>query len=168
VLGILGALGAVELRPQLSVSPQEAIEKSQPFSVPFRIQNSGYLSFHVDQVVFYAAEITTRSLSIHDSGFASADWRDFDLDRGEQKTVVPKLVHAPTMPSSADITAVVDIRPFKWFPLASRRYFRFIGAYVDNWQWLAQPSRPIQRDADRAVEEYVRRMRKLREPSGAH
>ena len=57
ILGVFGSVGIIELRPQITVSPQEPIEKSNPFSVPFRIDNTGYLAFHVDHVFAYASKI---------------------------------------------------------------------------------------------------------------
>jgi hypothetical protein len=158
VLAVLGAMGIVELRPQVTVSPQEPIEKSQPFFVPFRILNSGYLAFHVDHVFGYASKVKAGNISITDGTFHNPDWNNFDLDRGEPKEIIPELIRASNFPSSADITIVVDIRPFRWFPWSSRRYFRFIGAYVDNWQWLAEPSQAIQADADRAIEDHMQKI----------
>jgi hypothetical protein len=155
----LGAvLGIVELRPQVTVSPQEAIEKSQPFSVPFRIQNSGYLSFHVEHLFVYANEIKVGGSTFHKATFHEPDWNNFDLGRAESRAIVCNLVHAPIVPSTADIAFVMDIRPFYLFPHSFRRYFRFTGAYVDNWQWLAQPSQPIQADADREIEDHMRKI----------
>ena len=156
ILGALGAVGIIELRPQVTVLPQESIEKSQPFSVPFRIDNSGYLSFHVDHVFGYGHKIKVGGMTIEQGTLHQPDWNNFELGRGESKTIITNWVHAPIVPSAADVAIVVDVRPFRWFPWSFRRYFRFTGAYVDNWQWLAQPPGPIQKDADRQIEDHMR------------
>jgi hypothetical protein len=152
----VGAAGVIELRPQLAVSPQEPIEKSQPFSVPFRINNTGYFSFHVDHVFCYISKIVAAGYTDTSSTSHHPDWNNFELDRSESKTIITGLLHAPNVPTTADIAIVVDVRPFRWFPRSSRRYFRFTGGYIDTWQWLAQPSEPIQADADKTIEEHMR------------
>jgi len=158
ILGVVGAMGIIELRPQVTVLPQEPIEKSQPFSVPFRIENSGYLSFYVDNVFCYASKIKVGSVNVERSTVHWRDWNNFELGRGESKTIVPNLVYAPNFPSTADIAIVMDVRPFYRFPWSFRRYFRFTGAYVDNWQWLAQPVGPIKNGADEAIEDHMRKI----------
>jgi hypothetical protein len=51
VLAVLGALRIVSLRPQITVTPQEPLTSGDVFSVPFRITNTGYLSFYVPQIL---------------------------------------------------------------------------------------------------------------------
>jgi hypothetical protein len=164
-IGIVGALGVIELRPQLSVAPLEAIEKTQPFSIPFRIDNSGYLSLYVDHVFCYLHKVRASDprliVSIDKGTFHDPTWNRFELDRAESKTIICNLanqIKPLAIPSDADITIVIDYRPFKQFPHSFRRYFRFTVGYVDNWQWLAQPSGPIQTDADRQIEDHMRQI----------
>jgi hypothetical protein len=152
ILGAVGALTIIELKPQIVVPPQEAIEKSQPFSVPFRIENSGYLSFHVNRVLCYVDKIQAGGITLGHGSTHEPDWDNFDLERGEGKTVFCRIIHSGNVPNTADIAIVLDERPFRRFPRSFRRYFRFTGAYVDNWQWLAQPSAPIQKDIDRQID----------------
>ena len=158
ILGVLGAVGIIELRPQMAVSPQEPIEKSQPFSVPFRVENTGYFSFHVVHLFVYADQVKVAGRTLSHSTFHMTDWNNFDLNRSESKTVIAQFVSSPSLPGLADIAVVVDVRPFDWFPHSFRRYFRFTGAYVDNWQWLAQPSGPIQANADKEIEEHMKQI----------
>jgi hypothetical protein len=143
-----------------AVSPQEPIEKSNPFSVPFRIENTGYWSFHVDHIFAYADRITIRQINMPSMTYHWPDWNNFDLERSESKTVTARFVRSvavpPDVPDTADIAIVVDFRPYAWFPHSFRRYYRFTGTYIDNWQWLAQPSGPIQANADREIEEHMR------------
>jgi hypothetical protein len=151
-------MGVIELRPQIGVSPQEPIEKSQPFSVPFPIQNTGYFSFWLEHAFCYSSEVKVGGITIDKGTFHMPGWNHHDIDRGEAETITCNLVKAPTMPASADIAVVVDYRPWKSFPLTFRKYFRFIGAYADNWQWLKQPSEPIQRDADTEIEDHMKQI----------
>jgi hypothetical protein len=164
-ISIVGALGLVELRPQMSVEPLQAIEKNQPFSIPFRIGNTGYLSFHVDHVFCYLHRVKARDprliVSIDKGTFHDPSWNRFELDRAESKTIMCNLANQIKplgIPSDADIAIVIDYRPFERFPYSFRKYFRFTGAYVDSWQWLAQPSATIVADADRQIEDHMRQI----------
>jgi hypothetical protein len=138
------------------VSPQEQIERSQPFSAPFRIFNAGYLSFHVDHVFFYINRVDVDDAHIIGGGAHWLAEDNFELGRGEGKTIVYQVVSSSTVPRGADVAIIVDVRPFRWLHWSVRRYFRFVGAYVDNWQWLAEPSEPIQADVNRQIEEWMR------------
>src|ERR1022692_4627277 len=70
ILTTLGALGVIELKPQLSVAPQEQLATNQPFSAPFEITNAGYLSLHVDNVIviFHTVEVPGASFTNASSG----------------------------------------------------------------------------------------------------
>jgi hypothetical protein len=46
-MGVVGSIGVVELRPQITVLPQCALKSGPPFSIPFRISNTGYFAFTV-------------------------------------------------------------------------------------------------------------------------
>jgi hypothetical protein len=98
--------------------------------------------------------------TFHDPG-----WNRFELDRGESKTIIVNLydqIKPLGRPTAADIVVVIDYRPFAYFPHLFRSYFRFTGAYIDNWQWLAQPSGPIQADADAAIEDHMKQIPRSR------
>jgi hypothetical protein len=165
ILGIVGAVGIIELRPQITVSPQEAIDKSQPFSIPFRITNSGYFSFYVDRVFCYLHSVKAEGVSVDKGTFHDPSWNRFELDRGESKTIIVNLydqIKPLGRPNAADIAILIDYRPFAYFSHSFRSYFRFTGAYVDNWQWLAQPSSPIHADADRQIEDHMQQIPRSR------
>jgi hypothetical protein len=145
----------------MTVSPQEPMEKSQPFSIPFRIDNSGYFSFYVDHVFCYLNSVKGEHVTVSKGTLHDPSWNRFDLERGEPKTVICNLqdqIKPLGLPKAADIAIVVDYRPFQHFPRSFRRYARFTGAYVDNWQWLGQPSGPIQADADKEIEEHMQQI----------
>ena len=142
------------MRPQMTVTPQEPLIKQEPFSVPFEIDNTGYFSFPVDHVFVYMNEIRYGHMLVTRSVSHRSEWDRFILDRGEGKTIVTRI--ANFKPETADIAVVIDYRPFKRFPISFRRYFRFVGAYGDTWQWLKQPSSEIQ---DAAASEIDRRLR---------
>jgi hypothetical protein len=139
-VGALGVVGIIELRPQIAVSPQESIEKSQPFLTPFRIDNTGYLSFHINRVICYAREVTVGSIDMGDNISTNSEWDNHEIDRADGETVICKFVRFGSMPSATDMAVVVDYSaPFMALS-PPRRYFRFKGAYVDNWQWTKQPA----------------------------
>ena len=156
ILGILGAVGIIELRPQITVSPEEQIEKSQPFSAPFRILNSGYLSVRVDHIYCYAKEVVAGPVSVGPATFESEGWKDFELERGEPKTVICRILRTNSEITKADIAIVVDVQPFSWICWIPRRYFRFVGAHVDIWRWTGQPAAPIKKEADEAISKIKR------------
>ena len=57
LLGVLGLVGLIELRPQIEVSPLEELRKEDAFSIPFRIHNTGYISIHIQQVTCTDREV---------------------------------------------------------------------------------------------------------------
>ncbi len=153
ILGVVGALGVVELRPQIAVSPQEPIDKSQPFSVPFRIDNVGYLSFYVEHVSCYINKIKGLAIPrLTRDTFYFPDWDGIVLDRGGGGTLICYFLRSTNVPNDADLAIVIDYRPYKQIAFGSnRKYFRFKGAYIDNWQWLRQPSADIEADIDNMI-----------------
>jgi len=158
LLGLVGALGVVELRPQISVSPREPIEKSQPFSVPFAIENQGYFSFWLEHAFCYYHKVEVGPLTVNNGSEHAPDWGRQSIERATAKTVICNLAHYPAVPKSADIGVVLDYKPFQSFPFTFRRYFRFVGAYIDNWQWLKQPPNSIEADADKAIEDHMEKI----------
>jgi hypothetical protein len=140
----------------MRVSPQEPIERSQPFSIPFRIENSGYLFFHVDSAFCYAREITWGTISMTHILVRSDGSDSFTLNAGESKTILCSFLDAPTSPNKADMIVVVDYRVGGNLRWPARKLFRFAGAYIDNWQWLPQPSGDIADEANRAIDELLR------------
>jgi hypothetical protein len=151
----------------MTVSPQEPLNKSQPFSVPFRISNTGYFSFHVVVVTCYLHDVefggTGGSIAFTHSTVHHGGWDGGTLERGDSQTVVCDF--ANSVPKKADIAIVIDYTAL-FIPdaLKSRHYFRFIGTYGDNWQWLAQPSGNIQAQADKSVDDEIRARKGLRLP----
>jgi hypothetical protein len=156
-LTLIGAISSVELRPQISVSTQEPIERSQPFSVPFRISNTGYLPFYVEHAYCYAREITWGTISMNHILERSKNWDGYTLDQGESKTILCDFLDAPTPPQKADLMIVVDYRLAKHLPGAFRKLAHFTGAYVDNWQWLRQPSDDIAAEASSEIDRLLRK-----------
>ena len=157
---VVGVVELVELRPQISVAPQEAIEKSQPFSVPFRIDNTGYFSLNVEHVFCYLHRMESEHVSVYRGTLHDPSWNRFEIDRGHSKTIICNLqdqIKPLGLPKAADIAIVVDYHPFG-FPKSFRKYFRFVGAYVDNWQWLQQPPEAIQKEADFAIADHMKQI----------
>jgi hypothetical protein len=158
VLGVIGAVGVIELRPQMLVSPQEPTQRSQPFSVPFRIENTGYLSFYVEHVSCVVNKVKVGELQISDSVKPFPEWDGIVLDRADGGTVTCNIYSGPITPKTiADIAIVIDYKPCRSFPFGPfTKYFGFDGRYVDNWQWTRKPSRQSQTEAGKATEEYLR------------
>lgn len=142
-IGIVGALGVTELRPQMAISPQAPLEKSQPFSVPFDLNNTGYFSFHVNLAYCDASKIVGANYEASDDVEGLKDWINVEIDRGTGGTLSCRIMHVPTQPKAALIVFVIDYIPFRFYPLHPfRKYIGFSGAYtagIDNWQWTPYP-----------------------------
>src|ERR1019366_222547 len=128
ILGAAGLVGLIELRPQMGVLPQEPLHKDQPFSVPFRITNNGYFSFHVVRVTCYLHKIEALNghFRMTDSTLGYDGWDGGTLDREESETIVCNMTNL-SPPIKADIAIVIDFDTL--FRPKSRRYFRFVGEY---------------------------------------
>ena len=148
-LGVLGALGAIELRPQLAVSPQEELAVGQPFSAPFDVTNTGYLQVHVDNVtaLLHKVQSQTGRYDVTDLGWGNIDWDNFDLDRNESKTIL--LYFTNNQPEKADIIFAVD---YRFLGLKRRRLFRFEGIHIEKWDWSKQPLGDLEPDINKAVD----------------
>src|SRR5690242_8286284 len=95
LIGIVGTAGIVELRPQMAVVPQcEPLKKGQPFSIPFKISNTGYFSFDVSSVHCYFAKMEGKAIdqnlvvhleraTLHDKA-----WDHRRLERAEGQTLM--------------------------------------------------------------------------------
>src|SRR5258706_14232302 len=107
ILGLLlTAAGLIALRPSLLVSPSDAIDRAQPFSVPFKITNAGFLAVNKVAICCYVHRVEVGPMVVTSSLISNPDWNVNTLDRGESKTVICSLVNAMrTMP---DIAIVID------------------------------------------------------------
>ncbi len=170
-LAIALVVAYLQLRPQMEVSPKEEIEKSQPFSSPFTIHNSGYLPFRIERTFCYANNIQAAQTTIQDS---VATWdtepRNAEVESGHNDTVFCKWMHSAAPPSRADIVIVIDYAPFG-FPATytSRQYFRFVGAYIDTWQWGEKTTESSTKNAankaiERALDNLQKSQERLKEP----
>jgi hypothetical protein len=136
ILSVVGALSIVELKPQISVSPQPERANNVPFSAPFEITNTGYLGFHVDNVVVVLplVEYQGGKITFHDSKIGNVDWDNFDLDRGVSKTIYPTFSNG--VPQKASLVIAMD---YRYLGIKCRFLRRFDGTHMDNWQWGKQP-----------------------------
>jgi hypothetical protein len=136
----------------MTVTPQDPIARSQPFSSPFRIDNTGYVPFWIEHVYCYAGDVRWSFVTMKRILERSLDWEHFPLQRNESKTILCNVLDAPTPPQQADIVIAVDYRPLPFLPWTLRKLVRFTGAYADQWQWLRQPIGPIESETNRAID----------------
>jgi len=134
VLGAVGALGVVELRPQLTVVSQEELATDQPFSTPFEITNTGYLSLHIDNVIMIYHKVEYSGINITDAKVGSKDWDNFDLERGGSKTIFANFANG--QPTKADIVMAID---YKFLGKRWRWLYRFVGLHIQKWRWAKEP-----------------------------
>jgi hypothetical protein len=111
---ILAAVALVELRPQISVTPQGEIETNQPFSVPFSVANAGYLPLYVSSTKCFIKSAKAGGFYVHDAFVEDEkrDLKDAVLD-ASGGTVHCRLFSGGT-PTSATIAIVVDYK-YKMF-----------------------------------------------------
>lgn len=140
----------------MEASPKAELSKDQPFSAPFEISNVGYLKVHVKNViaVLHKAEVDG-GISIRDASGGRTAWENFDLGRGEGKTIVANF--GSFRPDKADLVISVDYSSMAF--ITRRQLFRFEGLHADNWQWTKQPVGDIRTQINRSVDqelEFVR------------
>jgi hypothetical protein len=161
-LSAVGAVAIIELKPQINVAPQEQLNRTQVFTAPFRIDNTGYVRFHVEKVFVYARILKAGPLSITHAVSSEDEWNNQDIERGEGETITPHIFRSPVPPDQADIAIVVDYRWWGslsiWKP--SRQYFRFKrfdGPYEGTWEWLKQPASDMKGEIDAEIEQARKR-----------
>jgi hypothetical protein len=164
IIGVLGALGAIELRPQLTVLPQEQLATRQPFSAPFEIANTGYLSVHINNiiVIVHKAEFLTH-FTVTDAAIGRTEWDNLDLDRGASTTILARF--SDGVPENVDLIVAVDYR-FLW--RTWRRLFRFVGIHMEKWQWSKQPMGELAPTIDKVVDDALVTHRKMDAIKRAH
>jgi hypothetical protein len=123
----------------MEVSEKAELEGSQPFTAPFNIHNSGYLPFHIQRAICYAAKIKVGGITLEGDMMGNEVPKE-ELERGHNETIFCRFSHSDSPPSEASIAIVVDYTPWG-FPLSytSRQYFCLTGAYGDTWDWIENP-----------------------------
>jgi hypothetical protein len=161
LVGIVGLLLAV--KPRLEASPQyPMLRNSQPFTVPFRLSNTGFLPMHIDGVACYLSRVEGTSYVLGDLVVYEAGWGDRELPGGESETVQCR-IGISEYPQRADIAVVVLYH--NWgMPSLEMHYFRFVGSGPgDNWQWLQQPSAEIEAASQARISQWKRRVEALQQ-----
>ncbi len=60
-------------------------------------------------------------------------------------------------PDKVDMAVIVDYASWG-VPISSRVYIHFVGAYIDHWEWLKQPTSPeLKKDADKEMADDLQR-----------
>lgn len=161
VLGLLlssvGALGVIELRPQVVVIPEEAVEPGQPFSAPFQVENTGYSSLYIERVFFCVRRVKFGGSEVSNFVASYDNWANLVLDRGQGESIASHFLQSGMPIDDADVVLVVDSRPWSFFPQAHRSYFRFTrfeGPYRGVWTWLKQPIGDAQTEVDEQIEQW--------------
>jgi hypothetical protein len=127
---------------------------TRPFSAPFEITNTGYLTVHIDNVVVIFSTVEYESgPTFTDASVGNKGWDNFDLSRGGTKTILPYFSNGAL--KKADVVIAIDYR-FLWRKW--RWFFRFQGIHIENWQWTKQLvgdlEAPLNKTADYALEQH--------------
>lgn len=141
IISVAGLVSLVELRPQLEIEPLLETVESQPYSVPFRIRNTGYLTLEIRQHYCYVSEASYPKNDVYTGGNIvsppsgePSTW----LERQGSATVFCRFLKYPSLPTKADLVEIVDYRTWL-IPHTFRHYVRFVGDSGKEWQWLEQP-----------------------------
>jgi|SRR5271165_2796908 len=79
----------------MEVEPKGEIEKSQPFSAPFTIHNSGYLPFRIQRTYCYVDKIKVGKSNVSTSLIASNDEpRNEEIESGHNETVFCRFLYS--------------------------------------------------------------------------
>lgn len=141
IIGIVGSLGVIQLRPQIAVTAQDLLQNRQPYSAPFRVTNIGDLPFWVDSLSCSQQKTSTRGTVLLGNTLTSPVYQNFELGPSDSKTITCPFLRSDS-PMKADAQIHVIYRPFRRFPRSFPKCFNFTGAFIDNWQWLAEPCAP--------------------------
>src|SRR6267154_1910018 len=150
ILGImLGTLGLMGLRPQISVSLGEALNLSTPFTRPFKLTNSGLLSLSKVHASIYADKIIIGNLHIGESILETRGWTAGTLESGEIQTLIPGVLSSPVQPSVVDIAVIVQYSAWYIPFFRGLRIWRFVGITDPSGEFhlVQQPSEPIKKRA---------------------
>lgn len=160
ILTAVGALvGVIELRPQISVTPQEQLASGQPFSAPFEITNAGYLSLHIDNVIAVVHMAVIGGTAFGNASSGNKDWDNFDLERGKSKTMLYYFSNG--MPTKADMIIAID---YEFLGKKWRSFYRFQGIYMEKWQWSKQPMGELEPELNKVVDEALINHRQANTP----
>jgi hypothetical protein len=154
VIGIVGLAGLISLWPSLSIEPLAPIDSKQPFSVPFKVTNSGYLPIKDLEPFCYVHSVKVGGHTFTANLMTNKNWATAHLERGESITIVSNFIHSDVMPAEADIAIAVDYKPWGMPFKTMRAVSRFVGHFGLTWQWFKQASKPIRQDVDKSIAGY--------------
>lgn len=153
VLGVLlTAVGLVALWPSMVVDACPPTDQSQPFSVPFKITNTGYLPVKNVKIYCYAHRVRVGPIDAQSNLMSNSKWSTSHLGRGESITIIANFVKAPVLPAEADMAIISDFNSFGAPFLKLRSLTRFVGHFGETWQWLKQPSHEVKAAAARMID----------------
>lgn len=103
-------------------------------------------------------------LSVSDGTIGGIDWDNFDLDRGQTKTILAYFANG--MPEKANVIVAIDYRflgrKWRWFQ-------RFDGIRIENWHWSKQPMDDmepyINKVVDRGLEMHYKAIERRQHPN---
>jgi hypothetical protein len=155
ILGIaIGAAGLVSLWPSISTEPLPLPDPAQPFLVPFKVTNSGYLPIKDLRGHCYIDKIRVGDLNVENSVLSG--WEADYLARGESMTMMVDLIdfRIPAASAEADIAIVVDYKPLLMPFVCLRGICRFVGHHEATWQWFQQASAELKRRIRASLEKH--------------
>ena len=161
-IGIAGLIvGLITLRPQLSASAGDPVEKLLPFSVPFQITNTGYLPVRSLRVFCDAVRVRLGGSQVTRAVIGRSDWDTDILQPNESRTIECRLVRTSRPPEIADLVIVAKYRA-TGIPITLTRMFRFVGRFGDTWQWTKQPIEEVGTQVKEDIQSFETDIHRLR------
>ena len=143
-LTVVGAIALFfDFSPNISVSPTDSTQPSDPFSTLFIISVAGNMPIN-DVFASCALDATFGTVRLENVGFENSKLDIAkEIQPGEGMTFPCRYRDMPLAASpltSGDLYIVISYRQSYW-PFKSIRSFRFQGqkAFDDSWRWVPQP-----------------------------
>jgi hypothetical protein len=111
VLSIVGlglaVVSLIALRPQVTVSPADALDHSQPFTVPFHITNASFYAIDEVTPTFYIHRLMIQGADV---GKNLVQYPAQNLEHGEIETVICKFTQVESFTQNVDVVVFIDYK----------------------------------------------------------
>lgn len=123
--------------PQLVISLAEPLSRRDPFSVPIKVVNDGWLPAYDLNIRCQIVRARIGGNFFGDSGFVDDVVSVQKLGHGRQHSELCGVMRTGVPPTSAEIAVIVRYKVLHVWPRKECRFFQ--GAAGDAWRWLERP-----------------------------
>ncbi len=144
-----GISGVASLLPRVSLSSEESLDVSDPFSTPFVVSNEGLLDLNdvkifcgVERVVALDGHVEVQGPGNYGAGFPVASFAAERIEPGQKQSFVCKFHLPKRFPVNyADIAVAVSFRP-EWGIWRKEKLYGFhtVRSLDGTLHWLQHPA----------------------------